>query len=273
MKRIVFILQNPYDDSEAEEYKDYLAKEGFPYELVIRNDFCAPEYEDLICTDSLEVYRALKDIGEDAVVCVKDAKTAGSFPGAKYVTTDAFDTEAEYYERVWRRFRNLPWFIASTERLILRETVEEDVDTFYELYKDPEMTRYTAALYEDPKEEKKYVTEYRNKVYAVSGFGIWTVLLKDSEKIIGRAGLISRAGFEGVEVGFVIGTEYQGKGYATEVVKECMEIAHKLFLSPVYALVMDGNEKSKRVCERCGFVKTGETKLSGEQYCIYTFFE
>jgi RimJ/RimL family protein N-acetyltransferase len=56
------------------------------------------------------------------------------------------------------------------------------------------------------------------------------------------------------EIGFWIGVPYQNNGYATEA---CMEIIRhcfeKLNFNAVWCGYYDGNEKSRRVQEKCGF--------------------
>ena len=56
------------------------------------------------------------------------------------------------------------------------------------------------------------------------------------------------------EVGYWLGVPYWGKGYMTEAVKEVLRYAFEdLVIKKVWAGYYDGNLRSKRVQEKCGF--------------------
>ena len=52
------------------------------------------------------------------------------------------DIDARYLDRVYRRFHNLPWEIAETPRMRIREITVEDVPQLYELYRDASITAF-----------------------------------------------------------------------------------------------------------------------------------
>ncbi|MBO7335084.1 MAG: GNAT family N-acetyltransferase [Lachnospiraceae bacterium] len=245
MNRIYIVSSNRKKDIK---FAASMAKSGI--EVLYAKD--ASDYDpktDLLMTDIPKVADSINK----SLILIDKESDLDNFPNSVYFVMNPEENEADYFIKIWQRFHDIPWTIAKTERLTLRETVEEDVDAFYEMYKDPDMTRYTEKLYEDIEDEKKYVREYRDRVYAVQGFGIWTVIRTDDGAIIGRAGLITRAGFEDAEVGFAIGTAYQRKGYAYEAVSECIKIAKKLEFEKVYALTMPENEPSTELLKKLGF--------------------
>lgn len=261
MNRIWFASDEyvPSDDFKGEMNLNGVSVEGGTIPGFI------PDKDTLICVDNHILFEQYPD----SLIVISDTKELDLYKGAKYFVMNPEECDLDYFVKIWQRLRGIPWEIAVTERLRIRETIEEDVDFFFEIYKDPEMTRYNEKLYENPEEEKKYAREYREKVYEVQGFGIWTVIEKETDTVIGRAGLISRGGFDDVEVGFLIGTKYQGKGYATEAVKACLDVAAKMEFSRVYALVMPGNEPSFALLKKLGFKKNGEEKVNGVLYEIW----
>ncbi|MDE7132899.1 MAG: GNAT family N-acetyltransferase, partial [Lachnospiraceae bacterium] len=144
-----------------------------------------------------------------------------------------------------------------------------DVDSFYNIYAEPEITRYMEDLYEDRQEELAYVAEYREKMYGFYGYGMWTVLTKEGT-VVGRAGISWREGFDLPELGFVIGVPWQGQGYAYEVCRAILDYAKiELGFTQVQALVMEGNEKSAALCRKLGFQKGERVEEDGEQYDRY----
>lgn len=258
MKNLLIVSQKL---QRNEQFYEYMLGKGIEVKWTEKLSQ-EPSFDTLVATDIPEVYAEYTNV----VVIINNMEEADWFSNAEYLLLDIYDAEAEYFERVWQRFKNIPWVISETERLIIRETIEDDVDRFYELYKNPLMTEYTEKLYEDINEEKRYVSEYRKKVYSVQGFGIWTVILKETGEIIGRAGLITRGGHDGVEVGFAIGVEYWHKGYATEAVKECVSLAKLLSFDEAYALTMHENTAAIKLLSGLGFGKELTERLNGAEY-------
>lgn len=162
------------------------------------------------------------------------------------------------------------WEILETDRLLVRETTVQDVDCFYQIYAQPSVTDYTEALFEDIDEEIAYTESYIDTVYAFYGYGMWTVIKKDSREVIGRAGISWREGYRLPELGFVIGVPWQRQGYAFEV---CSAILHyageELEMTQVQALVQPENARSVRLCEKLGFTKGGETKVDGIRHLVF----
>jgi RimJ/RimL family protein N-acetyltransferase len=265
MKSLLFIVKEFCPDAYKDLEKELREKEtelksfvytGFDIENILgrlTKEIKESGKDTLLVTDSPEIYDYIRVLGHDAVALAEKKEDFSLYPDAKYIVMKPYEIEALYYERVWMRFNNIPWTIAVTDRLIIRETIESDVDDFYRIYKDSRMTRYTEKLYENIEEERKYIAEYREKVYAVQGFGIWTVLKKDDGRIIGRAGLITRGGFDDVEVGYAIDTAFQHMGFAKEAVTECIEIAQDLGFSRVYALTDKENEPSLALLRSLSF--------------------
>ena len=162
--------------------------------------------------------------------------------------------DAEYLEKVYRRLAGLPWKIIETDRCLIRETTVEDVDAFWEIYREPSITRYTDHLYPEIEQEKNYVREYIEKVYTYYEYGVWTIVEKSSGLVIGRAGFSARPGYEDSELGFVIGVPWQGKGYAYEVCSAILDYGwEQLGFEEVQALVDPGNQTSLSLCKKLGF--------------------
>lgn len=238
-------------------------------EIVVRQD--REEYTDdtLYITDSDETYRRLRQQGKYVLPYRHEGNPEADFSGALYVIEQIEEADYEAVDLAYRRLAGLPWEILRTKRCLIRETTEEDVDSFYHIYAHEGITRYMENLYEDRAEEIAYVKEYREKVYAFYGYGMWTVLLLDGT-VIGRAGISWREGFELPELGFVIGVPWQCQGYAYEVCSAILDYAREeLGFTQVQALVMEGNEPSAALCRKLGFVQTGTAVEDGDSYAVY----
>ena len=228
--------------------------------------------------DILDCFLILTDSPELACICRKlDMAVAAvltekgkDFPGIAYAVTDAADTDEEYLERIWQRYRGIPWKICETDRCLVRETVPEDVDSFYRIYRDKNITAYMENLFEDREKEREYIREYIEKVYGFYGFGMWTVCLRETGEVIGRAGLSMREGFEEPELGYVIGKKWQRQGIAAEVCGKILDYARDILgFGRIRALMHPDNAASERLCCRLGFQYAGEMEVEGQVYSGY----
>ena len=223
--------------------------------------------EDILyITDQEETYAALRKDGRYVLPYYHEGNRGAVFPGAIYAVECLDEVEEASLEMAYRRLAGLPWEILQTERCMIRETTVEDVDSFYRLYAEPTITEYMEPLFEDRDEEIAYTKNYIERVYGFYGYGMWTVLEKNSGEVIGRAGITWREGYELPELGFVIGVPWQRQGYAYEVCTAILSYAKtELLMEQVQALVQPGNKNSLRLCETVGFTLTGETMLAGEK--------
>ncbi|MCM1124059.1 MAG: GNAT family N-acetyltransferase [Eubacterium sp.] len=223
----------------------------------------------LYITDSESIFHTLRQQGKYVLPYRHEQNKDAAFAGALYVIEQIEEVDFDTVDMAYRRLACLPWDILETKRCKIRETIVEDVSSFYQIYAEPEITEYMENLYTDRDEEIAYIEEYRKKVYEFYGYGMWTVLTKDGT-IIGRAGISWREGFEVPELGFVIGTPWQRQGYAYEVCSAILDYARdELGFAQVQALVMEGNGKSAALCKKLGFEMAGRMHLEGENYSLY----
>lgn len=228
------------------------------------------ERQLLVLTDSPRMAQHCADwqIPYGVVLCKGNQED--SFPQGAYCMESLLDIDYEYLERIYQRGKGLPWIIVETERLIIREITKADVPRLYELYADEEITRYMESLYPTLHEEEEYTENYIKNVYHFYGYGIWVLIEKRSGQIIGRAGLEYHDGFDGLELGFMLGKKYWHKGYAYEACQAILSYGEKeLELQSYRALVHVNNEASKRLCEKLGFKYAGTVDLNGVNHIDY----
>lgn len=177
-----------------------------------------------------------------------------TFPNGAYCIENREDADDAYLDRIYRRFMKLPWHIAETPRLRIREITLDDVKRLYQLYDDESVTRYMEPLFPAFEQELEYTKEYIRNIYGFYGYGMWVIEEKESGKVIGRAGLESKEGFEGLELGFMLGVDYQHKGYAYEACSAILKYGtDELGIHKFCAFVNSDNAASGRLCERLGF--------------------
>lgn len=149
--------------------------------------------------------------------------------------------------------------VAVTERLKIRKFITGDLINLHRIMKKPEvMYAWEKGFHKH--EVKTWINKQLTR-YKKDGYGYFAVTLKDTGKIIGQAGFFKSEinGGEVIELGYIFDNSVWGKGYCTEAVKACVELAFKQFkISKIYCTVRPENEASVKVAERIGMVLEGE---------------
>ena len=145
--------------------------------------------------------------------------------------------------------------ILKTTRLILRPWQESDAESLYEYAKDLRVGPIAGwPVHTSADNSRQIIRDVlsADETYAVS--------LKDNDYAIGSIGLmignksnLNIAANE-AEIGYWIGVPYWGQGLIPEATREIMRYAFDdLGMTILWCGYFDGNEKSKRVQEKCGF--------------------
>ena len=76
-----------------------------------------------------------------------------------------------------------------TERLILRELLEEDAAGILTMDKDPEVLRFLPGAMINSLEDAVQVVRYIRKQYVDNGVGRWAMVRKEDQAFIGWCGI------------------------------------------------------------------------------------
>ena len=101
-------------------------------------------------------------------------------------------------------------------------------------------------------------------MYGFYNYGLWLVFLKDTNKLIGRAGIEHREidGEMCHEIGYLIDKKYQRNHYALEACKFIVDYAfEEVGVSSLVACINKNNIPSIKLVENLGF---SEYKTVGE---------
>jgi RimJ/RimL family protein N-acetyltransferase len=95
------------------------------------------------------------------------------------------------------------------------------------------------------------------------GFGLWAAIVKETGAMVGFIGLCRPLWFpemrSRVEVGWRLGREAWGHGYATEGGREALDAGFELLgLEEIFAFVHPANERSLAVARRLGMTEQAE---------------
>ena len=143
----------------------------------------------------------------------------------------------------------------TTERLILRPWEEADAESLYEYAKDPAVGPAAGWPPHTSVENSRKIIRT-----ALSKPETYAVCLRDTGAPIGSIGLMaggqSNIGLpeNEAELGYWIGRPFWGQGLIPEAARELIRHAFvDLKLDTLWCGYFDGNEKSRRVQEKCGF--------------------
>ena len=156
-----------------------------------------------------------------------------------------------------------------TERLLLRQFGEEDLDEYAHMTADPEVMRYVGG---SPlsRDEAWRSLGYLLGHWEIRGFGLWAAEEKKSGDLVGRIGLYRPEGWPGLEVGWLIDRPRWGEGFATEGGRAAMAQAfHALAPDRLISVIQPENAPSIRVAEKLGECFERRMHLQGEDVSIY----
>lgn len=142
-----------------------------------------------------------------------------------------------------------------TRRLILRRWEESDAENLFEYAKDPDVGPIAGWPAHQSIEESQNVIQN-----VLNGKEAYAICLKTDGKAIGTVELklnghtdMTERGDE-CEVGYWLGKPFWGRGIMPEAVREMLRHAFEdIGMTKVWVGYYEGNNKSKRVQEKCGF--------------------
>jgi ribosomal-protein-alanine N-acetyltransferase len=156
--------------------------------------------------------------------------------------------------------------ITSSPRLMLREACMDDASFIFKLLNSPSWIEFIGNFHIiSLQHAEKYIRERLQVHYATHGFGLWTVVLKETGQSIGICGVLRRNGLEYPDLGFAFLPEFEGFGFASEAANATLEFASDQLLIPkILAITTEGNLRSRKLLLKLGFEEKGTVILPGE---------
>lgn len=146
------------------------------------------------------------------------------------------------------------------QEIRLKGTAADDYDDYYKIrcspgdiywngytgapqkegFRELFLNRLSTARFEQPEDRRLYLIELADAT---------------GERPVGFVQLIRRE--DGVDIGYTVVEEYQGRGYATKALALGVELA-RAFGERIYVQIRDDNRASQAVARKCGFRATDE---------------
>ncbi len=139
-----------------------------------------------------------------------------------------------------------------TERLSMRAFRASDFETYAGFLADPDVARYIAPAPMTRDESWRSLAALIGH-WTLRGYGRWAVERKSDAAFMGMVGMINPEGWPGLEVGWTIGKEYWGNGYATEAAFAALHYAFLTQPVPrIISCIDPENVASQGVARRIG---------------------
>jgi len=167
-----------------------------------------------------------------------------------------------------------------TERLVLRDFHQEDLQAVHEYASDPEVVKYMPFGPNTLEDSQSFLDRARAKqsVDPRKDYDLG-VALKSEDRLIGGC-RVCKASENEAHLGYIMNRRYWGEGYATEVARSMVEFAFsELGLHRIYADVHPDNAGSIRVLEKVGMALEGRRReymmIHGEyaDHLLYSILE
>jgi len=160
-----------------------------------------------------------------------------------------------------------------TERLLLREMGQGDLDFVASMLADPLVMRYYPKCH--TRDESREWIERQRARYASHGHGLWLVSEKSSGVPVGQVGLVPQH-VDGVwedEVGYLIASAFWRRGFAFEAARACRDHGlQTLRRERVISLIRPVNEPSVAVARKLGMVPVRATSCWGLEHLVFAVY-
>lgn len=167
--------------------------------------------------------------------------------------------------------KQLTQALPESERLIFRKLDMDDVVVWMEYFASAEALKFMPFKLNDREACVAWIERalWRYEKY---GMGLWALIDKNSNVMIGQCGLLVQDvdGNQELEIGYHLIPRFWKHGYATEAAKACKEFAieHRLADSLISIIHID-NINSQKVAERNGMSREKQTTFW--DYPVYVY--
>jgi [ribosomal protein S5]-alanine N-acetyltransferase len=148
-----------------------------------------------------------------------------------------------------------------TARLWLRQPQMSDAAAIFERYaSDREVTKFLGWPCHETVRDTEGFLEFSAQEWRRWPAGPYLITLREDGRLLGSTGLGFQAPHDAM-TGYVLAKDAWGKGYATEALAGMLEVAASIGVTRLSALCHPEHGPSRRVLEKCGFVRDSSTPL------------
>ncbi|THU38204.1 GNAT family N-acetyltransferase [Niastella caeni] len=145
--------------------------------------------------------------------------------------------------------------IFETERLIIREVENADLDSLFAICGNDELMKYTDNGAISKELTKKWIEVSINN-YATKGYGMSAVIYKANMEFIGYCGLVYSKDVNDYELIYAIRKEYWGQQLTTEMAAQMLWFGFETIkLKTIFTSIDPNNLASKKILLKLGFTE------------------
>lgn len=182
----------------------------------------------------------------------------------RYLIEDMEAADEAFLERVVRREMGLPWRIAESSRLLLREFAADDWKQVLPETQDTDQDRIFC--------EEETLNAYIRNQYGFYEYGVWAVVRRSDGVILGTAGIVGAEEQADtglwLELGYHVFEPYRRCGYAMEACRLILDHVQEEYGAQVYARTEASNQASRNLLEKLGFVQEREDEAGMLRYVL-----
>jgi ribosomal-protein-alanine N-acetyltransferase len=147
-----------------------------------------------------------------------------------------------------------------TTRLILRQPLMSDaVKIFERCASDDEVTRFVGWPCHRAVHDTEAFLRFSTQEWEQWPAGPYLIVSRNDGQLLGSTGFGFQTPHEAM-TGYVLARDAWGKGFATEALTAIVDVAAQIHVTRLFALCHPEHRPSRRVLEKCGFVRDEVSK-------------
>ena len=211
--------------------------------------------EGIILTSTDNCNEQLLNLGLTTIIY--DENLGKNLPYGFDLIVESFEeVEADFLIKLWCHKNGLPCTVANTERTVIRELCEKDIDEVIKISRQEHILKFVKDGRVPETEQREKLLAYMENVYKFYDFGIWGIFEKMTGILIGLISLdlLKTTEKPEYEVGFFIRKEKLGLGFGKEALDAVVYYANnKLEALRLIAITDKNNIEAVKLLEKCAF--------------------
>ncbi|WP_313111775.1 GNAT family N-acetyltransferase [Aequorivita sediminis] len=163
-----------------------------------------------------------------------------------------------------------------TERLLMRDIIDSDVQAMYAMDSDPDVHIFLGNKPISTIEEAKKIIDNIQQQYHDNGIGRWAVIEKESGAFIGWSGFrlitdVVNGKTNYYDLGYRFLKKYWGRGYASETARASINHGfQKLCFDEIVGIADVNHSASNIILAKSGLIKRNEFTYEGMLHNFYS---
>ncbi|HEY9633092.1 MAG TPA: GNAT family N-acetyltransferase [Coleofasciculaceae cyanobacterium] len=161
--------------------------------------------------------------------------------------------------------------VIETRRLQLRHFTPNDADELYRIYSYPDLFKYMPNQQPLLWEQTRIVIDSLIESWQRHRFGVWAVIYKKNQELIGHCGLKFLDNTLEIQMGYLLLKSYWGIGLGTEAAGVALKYGfEEASLERIVAIAKPENIASRRVMEKVGMKYEKNAHFYGNDVVYYS---